>query len=300
MNLVVAAQAAPRDELSAGVSCRREPALGTIRGAGMARPVMAVLAQVGHFLREQLVVLRAMHVVTGEAVALDRRGLVNPGAALVSMAAGAQRVDRLALDHRLAQRAVGIVAVGALDLAFDDRVMRRLSDLRDDFFVAGRAGFILQLLRRGHVGADRRTGLLQNIAAMDAVTVAAGDVVLLVLAGVPEGEIAVVFMAGQAGCSSVFGGNGFRARVNDPADAPAAARLYVRSAIAMTRRALTGIGRAFQIALLAVNRSSIAVDLVFMTALANLRPRGAARGCRRVDVIQSRQAENQPADANGA
>ena len=195
---------------------------------------------------------------------------------------------------------MGIVAIRALELALDDRVMRRLSDLRADVLVAGRAGFILQLLRRGHVGADRRAGLLQNIAVVDTVAVAAGDIVFLVLAGVPEGEIAVVFMAGQAACAAFFGGNGFRARVDDSTDALAAARFYVCGAIAMTRRALSGIGRAFQIALLAMNRGSIAVDLVFMTALADFRTRWAARGRRRMDVIKSRQAKNQPGDANAA
>jgi len=53
----LARRTAGRCFLPAGIRAGRHT------GCGMARPVMAVLAQVGLFLREQLVVLRAMHVV---------------------------------------------------------------------------------------------------------------------------------------------------------------------------------------------------------------------------------------------
>jgi len=107
---------------------------------------------------------------------------------------------------------------------------------------------------------------------MDAVTVAAGDIAFLVLAGSPRRRECgwSSWQARQVALRSLA--ERISSPVDDPADALAAARLHVCGAIAMTRRALTGIGRAFQIALLAMNRSRVAVDLAFMTALAGVGP----------------------------
>jgi hypothetical protein len=56
--------------------------------------------------------------------------------ALVGVARVALVIDRRLLQHRRRDRAVRVVAVGALDLAFDDRVVRRLEVRCADRLVA--------------------------------------------------------------------------------------------------------------------------------------------------------------------
>src|SRR2546426_6017659 len=93
----VAVQARASDETRVRRARRRaaEPLIAAIERARMARRVVAVLAQVRYPLGEQLVVVRAVRVVAGEAVLLDRRVFLHERPALVGMAAGAQLVHRL-------------------------------------------------------------------------------------------------------------------------------------------------------------------------------------------------------------
>src|SRR6185295_10088916 len=144
VHLVMAVVAAARDQPRVGR--RRLPAAArVIDRARMARGVVAVLAQVGRLLLQQPRVVRAVRVVADEAVLLDRRMAPDEGAALLGVAGGAELRDRLGVDHRLRQRAVRVVAVGAVQLALDDRMVRGFQQLRADLLVAGGAGLVLQL-----------------------------------------------------------------------------------------------------------------------------------------------------------
>ena len=92
-------------------------------------------------------------------------------------------------------RAVRIVAVGALHLAFDDRVVRRLQRLR-----RGSAG---GTCRRCPLRSDGRSsvyGAIGRVArlAVDAVAVRARDVVQRMLARFPERELPIRRVAGEA------------------------------------------------------------------------------------------------------
>ena len=133
-----------------------EPARRAVDRARMPRPVVAVLAEVGRGLVEELGVHRAVRVVAGRAVLLDRRVVEHVRAALVGVAAVALVVDGRLLQHRRRDRAVRVVAVAALDLAFDDRVMRRLDRRGPDRLVAVGADVRLVRQERGHELVDRR------------------------------------------------------------------------------------------------------------------------------------------------
>src|ERR1700756_2920510 len=99
-----------------------------------------------------------------------------------------------------------IVAVAALDLALDDRVMRRLERLGADVLVAGAADLRLvrQESRRELVDGDLLRHQVhavirrQDLLAVDAVAVAARDLVYRVLAGGPESKIAAGAVAVEA------------------------------------------------------------------------------------------------------
>src|SRR5512141_2830558 len=97
---------------------------------------VAVAAEHRRLLHEQRPVRRAVRRVADGAVLFDRGMLVDPRAALVGMAAGAQVVGRVVAQARLLQRTVRVMAVLAADLAFDDRVVRRLDELAADVGVA--------------------------------------------------------------------------------------------------------------------------------------------------------------------
>src|SRR5207247_8663007 len=102
---------------------------------------------------------------------------------------------------------------GGLGLAFADRVMGGLQELRADLLVAGGAGFVLQLPIRRDIGRDRRILLLQLrvgrlLRVVNAMAVVACDVVLLVAPRFPECEVAVPAVAFQAGAGAYIGGWG--------------------------------------------------------------------------------------------
>src|SRR6185369_4671942 len=148
--------------------------------------------------------VRAVGVVAVEAVLLHRRVPPDEGAALFGVAGSAELVHRLALHHRMGERPVGVMAIGALHTALDDGVVGGLGELRANLLMAVRAGFVLQLAHGRFVWRDRGIGLVEREArtrrrrAVQAVAVVAGDVVLAVLAGIPERQVTVGTVALQA------------------------------------------------------------------------------------------------------
>lgn len=68
-------------------------------------------------------------------------------AALFCMAFVTELVDVLCLDHAVAQRTMRVMAVRAFNLAFDDRVVRKLIGLRTNIFVTFEAFLRLLCLR---------------------------------------------------------------------------------------------------------------------------------------------------------
>src|SRR6266513_5494234 len=193
-----------------------------------------------------------VRVVAGQAVLLDRGVLVHERAALVGVAAGAQLVDRLLLDHGVAQRPVRVVAARAFELAFDDRVMRGLQELRADLLVAGGTGFVLQLPIRRDIGRDRGILLLQLrigslFRVVNAVAVVAGDVVLLVAPRFPEGEVAVPAVAFQARAGAHIGGCG---------------RILREVAVGLYARRFLGMGFALAVTARASGRARVGCHAV--------------------------------------
>src|SRR5262249_48684137 len=262
VELVVAVDAAARDQ--ARVLRPGPGAARVVDRARVARRVVAVLADVGRLLLEQARVVRAVRVMAGKAVLLDRRMVPHERAALLGVAAGAELRDRFGVDHRFREGAVRVVAIGARELALDDRVVRRLEQLRADLLVAGRAGLVLQLALGGLIRRHRGIWLLQRDGgaraglAVQRVAVGAGHVLLAMSARAPEGEMAVALVARQADARFLVGGISVVVEAEDAADAAAAALLRVlQRALAVAAHA----GRTLHVALLPVLRLEVALDV---------------------------------------
>lgn len=215
--------------------------------------------------------IRAMRVVAGQAVFFYRRMFPDERTALFGVAARAELNHRFAVHHGVRERAVGVMAVGALDPSLDDGMVRGFQQLRADLLMAGGAGFVLQLARSCFVRAHRRIGLVQREArarpgrAMQAVAVITGDVVLLVLAGIPEREVAVTLMTGQADRGFSLGGNGFVVESQDSADTAAAAGFCVLQGVDVAGLAV----RTPYIAFLPVFRGFVTFDVGRVTGFAD-------------------------------
>src|SRR5947207_10578201 len=93
------------------------------------------------------------------------------------------------------------MAVRAGELAFNDRMVRRLHQLRADLLVAAGARFVLQLARRRDERADGRVLFLERdvLRLVDHVAAIARDFIFLVASGFPEREMAIAAMAAQTG-----------------------------------------------------------------------------------------------------
>src|SRR6266542_5219196 len=158
---VVAVVARPGDQarVDGGVECAgfagagrgritgraQPPATAAVGRAGVPRDVVAILAKVRDGFVEQLAMRRAVRIVAGQAVLLDRRVGKHVRTPFVGMTVVALVVHRFLLDHRVAERAMRVVAVGAPDLALENRVMRRLEKRRADVLMAFAAGIGLDL-----------------------------------------------------------------------------------------------------------------------------------------------------------
>src|SRR3990172_796354 len=151
--------------------------------------------------------------------------------------------------------------------------VRRLEQLRADLLVARGAGFILQLARGGLVRADRRIipaqrhGRARTGRAVQDVAVVARDVVLLVLARIPEREVTVALVTRLADSGFFLGGNLLVVETEDSADAFAATPLDVLGRVAVAALAV----RALQVALLTVYGLGVVVDLTLVPALDLIR-----------------------------
>lgn len=145
---------------------------------------MAVLAQVRHAFFSQLVCLCSVRCMAIEAVLFDRRVWLDKRSTFIGMAGVTELVDGLRFDHRLGHGTVGVVAIGALDLAFDNRVMRELVGFGTHVLVAFEAFFRLLGVRLGR--------FVHGVAGC------AGDIFLLVLGVIPEHQFLVLGVAGLA------------------------------------------------------------------------------------------------------
>ena len=297
MNIGMAIQAGARDEPQIRCFNRGapEPLIAAVRNASMITSVVALLAQVRHSLVEQFRVQRTVRIVADEAILLHRRMLPHVRSALVGMAAGAELVHRFVLDHGLTQGAVRVVATGAGELAFQNRVVRGLQQLRPDLLVAPDAGLVLKLPARRHKWRDGRVVLPQRrvLQFMEDMAVGAGDVVFLVAPGVPESEVPVVDMTVHADLAPSVGRQGFRAWGGHTARALAAACFDVCFGLGMTDDASSGVGRALGVSLLAVDRSVETLDVVFMAAGADFRA-GRTSALRMRGLDSRNQAARHP------
>ena len=105
----------------------------------MAGIIMTILAQIGHLFRQQRLMPTAVGRVTDHTILCNRRMFPDKGAPLVGMALVAQLVGILGLEHMFCLSAVGVMAIGTLDLAFNDGMVRHLVGVGPFIFVAAKA-----------------------------------------------------------------------------------------------------------------------------------------------------------------
>src|ERR1051326_6654349 len=179
----MAVQAAARERVRASAGAGEVREVTAVAGR-----LMALLAQHGLAHLEQVRRGRAVRVVAVGAVFRDRRGGGGGGAArrraagrpaFLHVAAVAGVVDGVAQHHDAPDRAVRVVAVGAGDQSFADRMARGAVDLDALHLVAGEAHFGLSELVAHAVGLG-----VQLVAGR------AGDVVALVRAARPVHALA--------------------------------------------------------------------------------------------------------------
>src|SRR5262249_6100580 len=134
--------------------------------------------------------------------------------------------------------------------------------------------------RNRGVGLVEREGRAGRRRAVQAVAVVAGDVVLPVLAGIPERQVAVGAVAFKAGLRLRLDGYLWIVEAEDAAHAPAAAfRGVLERGVRVAGDASAVVGRPPDVPLLPVLGRKIALDAVGVTVLADFFRRRLAR-CR--------------------
>ena len=89
----------------------------------MSRPVMTVLADIGHLFLQKLGVPASMGCMADETVFTHRRMVIDIRPALVSVTAVAELLGVICLHHAFADAAMWSVTGGAAHLALDDGMM---------------------------------------------------------------------------------------------------------------------------------------------------------------------------------
>lgn len=149
---------------------------------------MALLTQNRPRGRKQGFEIRAVRTVAIQTVLAHWRVLEQEWAAFVGMAGIANLIDAIGFQERRRGRAMGIVAINAGDLSFQQRHMRPLLKLGSLHLVTLKTGFVDRLSRRQAMRGEVRHRV---------VTIAAAHIVAVVNGVVPEDALTAL-MAGQA------------------------------------------------------------------------------------------------------
>jgi len=229
-----------------------------IEGAHMPARIMAALAELGNPVRQELAMIAAVRRMARLAVLFDRRVFPEEGPPFLCMAFVTELIDRIALDHLLAEPAMLVMTIRALHAPFTDGMVRLLVDLAPDIAMAGNTqfglrGFEIFLLPR-----------------MDRVAIVAGDAGRFVRAHIPRGHAPGFGMALQA-----FGGFGrpvrFLLAEDEDVDTAATAFLDVRFPISMTGFAAFSIRGAFAYGFSCMGGIDVRVIMSLMAGFACFR-----------------------------
>lgn len=221
--------------------------------------IMATLAKQGHSTVQELVVIPTMRHMADETILVHRRMGPHEGASFFGMALVAELVHRIGLEEVGAEPAVMLMAVGAFHLPFPDRMV-------------GGPIFLSPYPLMTEI-TEVRLGSLQIFpgAGMDGMAVVAGNPFGLVPGQVPEGEVSLLAVAGEA--FGRFGsGVGEPFAENKDSDPAFAALLHMGGAGAMTGFAAFLVRRRAGQALLGVGGEQVGLKPVLMASLTNLRP----------------------------
>ena len=241
-------------------SARRSPRWQAGKLRGMPHRGVAVLAQERRPRFQQVGYRRTMRLVADGAVFCHRLMVVHEGSALfhVALIAG---FHHAAAHHLLRVVAMHVVAVGAAHLAFEDGVTIGLVDLNPLLFVTGEADLRLRQL------------VAHFILGMQLMAGSAGDIATGMYARLPVHALRITLVTAETDPVLDFRGDRFRAEVEHPAHSPAAARLDVRGAVAMTGGTLSLAGRCSRIGFCAVFGALITLEVWRVTGFADIRSR---------------------------
>jgi len=247
----------------------REERLPAVPRAHMARAVVAVLAQVGDLLDQKALVDAPVYRMARRAILVDRGMLEHEGTPLLGVALVAELVHAVRLDLGRAHGAVGIMAVGAGDPSFDQRMMRPSIELGLLVEVALGAYCVLP---RGRVAEAREGGAVPCRGlwrAVERVAVAARHVLLLVDSGIPHGKLGAVFVTREADRRFLLSGLAFP-KGREPPNALAATRFRMVCSGAVAGLTSLAVVRIARDSLLPVRALGHELRLVFVATQAGI------------------------------
>ena len=195
VNLAVAIHAGATDEVSAwGTGKPTLPArdIGTGRRCAGMRAVVTLLAHEWGTGKQQRRNIGAVRRVAIHATLYRGPVLEQEGSAFLRMTHIARFVYAVLDEHLGPSRAMGVVAIGADDLAYSNWVCRNFVTVRTLLFMAGEANLGLGLLISN--GVDGLMGF---------VAVVAGNAIDLMLTAVPVSAL-LPLMAGEALAGTLF------------------------------------------------------------------------------------------------
>lgn len=110
----------------------RYSAIGVIHGSWMAGPVVTVLAEIWNFFFEQVLMSTAVSRMADGAVLFYWQVFFDERTSFFRMTLVAELVGVFGPDHVVGQRAVGVMAIAAQYLSFNDRVVGTLVGVASD------------------------------------------------------------------------------------------------------------------------------------------------------------------------
>jgi hypothetical protein len=147
---------------------------------------VATLAEKRNFSHQEFGVIASVNFVAVQTVLLNRGMLKGIGPPFFRMTFITEVIDRIGFHHFLAEPSVHLMATGAFDSSFVDRMVRLFVLLGADIFVAG----VTEIRFLRSIGFSG--------AGVDRMTLITGDPCSPVFADVPGGKMFRCLMAGKA------------------------------------------------------------------------------------------------------
>jgi hypothetical protein len=162
---------------------------------------MASLTEVGYLLLFELRMDAAVRCMTDATVLVNGLMFPHKRPSLLRMTFVAELINARCLDLGGTHGAVGLMAIRTGNPSLYDGMVRPSVDLGLHVEVALAAGLIFRTGAIAQTDPGRAIARLGPDSPVDRMAVTAGNVLLLMDAGIPQGKLGAVFMAAQTyGC----------------------------------------------------------------------------------------------------